>query len=94
MKPSETANQAVATISMVRSDGDINTILANTLLAVVRKEISATDANAIVGITDGMCNVMNTSMKAMRLKMEMQKAAGEKVRVLRLGQQLFTGEGE
>lgn len=92
MKPSQTALESIKNTPALRTDGEINSVLGNVLLALLRKEISATDATAAVAITDGMCNVMNTTIKAMRLKIDLQKSTGEKVKLVELGQQVFTGE--
>lgn len=92
MKPSKTALQTLQTIEMVRTDGDINTVLSNTLLALLRKEITATDAQAVVGIADAMCRVVETHIKYSRLKLDASKAANEKAKLVELGKLTFLGE--
>lgn len=92
MKPSPTAIEALRNTPVVRTRADATGVLANVLTALLRKEISATDATAAVAITDGMCNLVNTEIKAMRLQFEMQKAAGKVVKALELGQMVITGD--
>jgi len=92
MKPSITATEALKNTPQVRTAGDARAVLSNILLALVRKEISATDATAAVALTDGMCNLMNTEIRAVRLQLEMEKAAGQTVKLTQLGQLLINGE--
>lgn len=92
MKPSQTVAEALKNTPAVRTAGDARAVLANVLLGLARKEISATDATAFVAVTDGMCNVLNTEIKAVRLNIEMQKAAGKSVRLTELGQTVIAGE--
>lgn len=92
MKPSQTALEALRSTPSIRTAGDARTVLSNMLLALVRKEVSATDAEAAVALTDGMCNLMNTEIKAARLKIELEKAAGKTVTLTELGQLVIGGE--
>lgn len=92
MKPSSTINVSLKNLPAIRTDGDINSVLGNTLLAFLRGEISAGDAQTVVALTDGMCNAVNTSVKAMRAKIDMQRAAEKKVQLVELGQQVFNGD--
>lgn len=92
MKPSETAVEALKNTPVIRTAGDARAVLSNVLLALVRKEISATDATAAVAVTDGMCNLLNAEIKAARLNIDMRRAAGEVVRATELGQMVITGE--
>lgn len=92
MKPSQTAIEALKNTPTIRTRADATGVLANVLTALLRKEISATDATAAVAITDGMCNLVNTEIKAVRLQLEMQKSAGHAVKLLDLGQMVIAGE--
>ncbi len=92
MKPSSTALEALKNTPVVRTAGDARSVLSNVLLALVRKEISATDAAAAVAVTDGMCNLLNAEIKATRLNIDMQKAAGSQVKMTELGQMLIAGD--
>lgn len=92
MKPSSTALEALKNTPVVRTAGDARSVLSNVLLALVRKEISATDASAAVAVTDGMCNLLNAEIKAARLNIDMRKAAGEQIKWTELGQMVIAGE--
>lgn len=92
MKPSETAMEALKNMPVVRTRADATGVLANVLTALLRKEISATDAHAAVGLTDGMCRLVDVEIKAMRLHFEMEKAAGKTIKSLELGQMILNGE--
>jgi hypothetical protein len=92
MKASQTAVEALKNTPVIRTAGDARAVLSNVLLALVRKEISATDATAAVAVTDGMCNLLNSEIKAARLTLEMRKAAGKAVALVELGQTLINGE--
>lgn len=92
MKPSQTAVEALKNTPTIRTAGDARNVLSNVLLALVRKEISATDATAAVAVTDGMCNLLNAEIKAARLNIDMRKAAGKQVEVTQLGQMVIAGE--
>jgi hypothetical protein len=92
MKASPTALDALKNTPVVRTAGDARAVLSNVLLALVRKEISATDASAAVAVTDGMCNLLNAEIKAARLSIDMQRAAGKSVAMTELGQMVIAGE--
>lgn len=92
MKPSTTAVEALKNTPVVRTAGDARNVLSNVLLALVRKEISATDATAAVAVTDGMCNLLNAEIKAARLNIDMRKAAGKQVEMTQLGQMVIAGD--
>lgn len=94
MKPSPTALEALKNTPVVRTAGDARSVLSNMLLALARKEISATDALAAVALTDGMCNLLNSEIKVTRLNIEMAKAAGQTVKLATLGQMLISGDTE
>ena len=94
MKPSQTALEALRNTPVVRTRADATGVLANVLTALLRKEISATDATAAVAVTDGMCNLVNTEIKAMRLQLEMRKAGAGVVELLDLGQMVLSGEAK
>lgn len=92
MKASQTALEALKNTPVIRTRADATGVLANVLTALLRKEISATDATAAVAVTDGMCNLVNTEIKALRLQLEMRKSGAGVVQMLDLGQMVISGE--
>lgn len=94
MKPSLTVIESLRNTPVVRNRTDATAVLSNVLTALLRKEISATDALAAVAITDGMCNLVNTNIKYTRLKMDMQKAAGTVLNMIEAEQMILMGESD
>jgi hypothetical protein len=92
MKPSITATEALKATPTIRTTGDVRAVLSNVLLALVRKEISATDAMAAVAVTDGMCNSLNNEIKAARLHLDLQRASGKVVGLTQIGQMVINGD--
>ena len=92
MKTAPTVADALKNTPAIRTTGDVRALLANTMLALARGEIGVDKATAMVGCADSMCNVMNTEVKAIRLRIEMAKEAKESVKLQQFGQLLIEGE--
>jgi hypothetical protein len=73
MKKAETM-QALDAMDEVRTSGDLRRIVSNTLLALSRKEISATDVEVIAKGLDTISNSLNVEIKMARLDIDLKKA--------------------
>jgi hypothetical protein len=78
MKKAETM-QALDAMDEVRTSGDLRRIVSNTLLALSRKEISATDVEVIAKGLDTISNSLNVEIKMARLDIDL-KTAGLKMK--------------
>ena len=76
MKPAQTLVESLGTMSAVTKTGDIRQIIANSLLALARKEIPASDLEAMAKGLDSISNSMNTEIKVAKTQMEMREKAG------------------
>lgn len=59
----------------VRTSGDMRRIVGNMMLALARKEVSATDMEALAKGLDSVSNSMNAEVKKARLDMDLRKAS-------------------
>ena len=95
MKAAPTLQESLGTLAAVTTTGDLRRIIANSLLALARKEISATDAVAMAKMLDSISSSMQTEVNVAKVRLEMHKTGGA-VGKLRdsdnpLGQMLITG---
>ena len=75
MKASQTTLDSLSDMHSVTSKGDLRRIIATSLLALARKEISATDVCAMAKGLDAISNSMNTEMALVKLRHELRDAA-------------------
>ena len=76
MKPSATSLEAISDIKAVTSMGDLRRIVGNSLLALARKEISATDVIAMGKGLESISNSINAEIKLARAKIELRDTGG------------------
>lgn len=89
MKPSPTSLDAISDIKAVTSMGDLRRIVGNSLLALARKEISATDVIAMGKGLESISNSINAEIKLARAKIELRDTGGDLGKVAHLGQTLI-----
>lgn len=82
MKASKTAIEALSDMEAVSSLGDVRRIVGNSLLALVRKEISATDVVALSKGVDAISNSLSAEISLARVRLDLRErgaAVGEQV---------------
>ena len=89
MKPSKTFLESISDLEEVKTAGDVRRVVANALLALARKEISATDVTAMAGALDSISNSLNTELKAAKAQVEMREAGVEMGKIASMGQMLI-----
>lgn len=92
MKPSKTTLESLAELPQVATSGDLRRIVANSLLALARKEISATDVEAMAKGLDAISNSLNAEMKIAKTSIELRSRGADLGKVAHLGQMLIGSE--
>lgn len=85
MKPSVNTLEALNDISSVRTTGDIRRIAAQALLALVRKEISATDATAAAQLVGAVSASLAVEVKMHKVAADMRAAGGNITKLTSIG---------
>jgi hypothetical protein len=86
MKPATTLVESLDGMSQVTTQGDIRRIVANSLLALARKEISATDVEAMAKGLDSISNSLNAEIKVAKTAIELREKGANLGSVVHLGQ--------
>lgn len=73
MKPGETM-KSLDSIESVNFIGDLRKVVATSLLALARKEISATDVEAMAKAMGAISESLNVEIKMHRLDMDLRKS--------------------
>jgi hypothetical protein len=73
----------------VSTTGDLRRVVSNALLALARKEISATDVEAMAKGLDSISNSINTEIKMARLHSDMRDAGGNIPKAAEMGRLLI-----
>ena len=86
MKPAKTLAESLGTMSEVSTQGDLRRIVANSLLALARKEISATDVEAMAKGLDSISNSLNAEIRVAKTSIELREKGASLGQVVHLGQ--------
>lgn len=89
MKPSQATLEALSDMQAVSTQGDLRRIVANSLLALARKEISATDVEAMAKGLDSISNSLNAEIKVAKTAIELREKGANLGQVAHLGQLLI-----
>lgn len=85
MKPSTNLIDSLANMESVTTQGDLRRIVANSLLALARKEISATDVQAMGKGLESINNSLLAEIKVAKMAIELRTQGGELGKVVELG---------
>lgn len=86
MKAAKTLVESLANMEQVTTQGDLRRIVANSLLALARKEISATDVDALAKGLDSISNSLNAEIKVAKTSVELREKGSQLGQVVHLGQ--------
>lgn len=86
MKAAKTLTESLANMGEVTTQGDLRRIVANSLLALARKEISATDVEAMAKGLDSISNSLNAEIKVAKTAIELREKGAQLGQVVQLGQ--------
>ena len=89
MKPSQATVEALSDMKAVTTLGDLRRVVGNSLLALARKEISATDLEAMAKGLDSISNSLNAEVKVAKTAVELREKGAALGRVKHLGQLLI-----
>jgi len=73
-------------MEQVETQGDLRRIVANSLLALARKQISATDLEAMAKGLESISNSLNAEIKVAKTSIELRERGGQLGNVVHLGQ--------
>src|SRR5574337_444910 len=90
MKASTTTLESLADLAEVTTSGDLRRIIANSLLALARKEISATDVEAMAKGLDAINNSLTAEIKLAKASIELREKGANIGRVVELGNAVVT----
>ena len=95
MKAATTLVESLQDIHQVESNGDLRRIVANSLLALARKEISASDLEAMAKGLDSISNSLNAEIRVHKTSIELRALGANIGKVVELGNLLIgdTREG-
>jgi hypothetical protein len=86
MKAAKTLVESLSDMDAVTTQGDLRRIVANSLLALARKEVSATDVEAMAKGLDAISNSLNAEIKVAKTSIELREKGASLGRVVHLGQ--------
>lgn len=86
MKPAKTLLESLENMEQVETQGDLRRIVANSLLALARKQISATDLEAMAKGLESISNSLNAEIKVAKTSIELRERGGQLGNVVHLGQ--------
>ena len=86
MKAAKTLVESVADMEQVTTQGDLRRLVANSLLALARKQISATDVEAMAKGLDSISNSLNAEIKVAKTAIELREKGAQLGQVVQLGQ--------
>jgi hypothetical protein len=89
MKPSQNTLESLSDIKAVETSGDLRRIGAQMLLALARKEISATDLEAAAKMIDSQANHLNAEVKLAKAAIELRERGADLGKVVHIGRTLI-----
>ena len=89
MKAAQTLQDSLGTLAEVTTQGDLRRIVANSLLALARKEISAGDVEAMAKGLDSISNSLNAEIKVAKTAIELRDKGANLGKVTHLGSMLI-----
>lgn len=91
MKPSTSLVDSLANMESVTTQGDLRRIVANSLLALARKEISATDVTAMSKGLESISNSLMAEIKVAKMAIDLRTQGGDLGKVVELGNLVIGG---
>jgi len=93
MTKAQTLIESLGTLAEVTTQGDIRRIVANSLLALARKEISGSDVEAMAKGLDSISNSLKAEIAVARTAIELREKGGQLGTVVQLGSMLIGNNG-
>lgn len=89
MKPSQNTLDSLANMQQVATLGDVRRIIGQSLLALARKEISATDVVAMSKAVDSISNSLNAEVSLARTAHDLRQAGADLGKIVHVGQTMI-----
>jgi len=89
MKPSLNTLESLEDMQRVETMGDVRRVIGQSLLALARKEISATDLTAMGKAADAIANTLNVEVKMARTAHDLRKAGSDIGKTVHIGRTLI-----
>lgn len=89
MKPSQNTLESLSDMTQVATLGDVRRIIGQSLLALARKEISATDVVAMAKAVDAISDSLNAEISLARTTHELRQTGAELGKIVHVGQTLI-----
>lgn len=89
MKPSQNTLESLADMQQVATLGDVRRIIGQSLLALARKEISATDVTAMAKAADSISNSLNAEIGLARTAHDLRQSGADLGKIVHIGQTLI-----
>jgi len=89
MKPSQNTLESLADMQQVATLGDVRRIIGQSLLALARKEISATDVVAMSKAVDSISNSLNAEISLARTAHDLRQAGADIGKIVQVGQTMI-----
>ena len=89
MKASHNTLESLQDMQRVETMGDVRRVIGQSLLALVRKEMSATDLTAIAKAADSIANTLSTEVKAARTAQELRSVGADIGSIVQIGKTLI-----
>lgn len=91
MKASKTATEALSDMGQIRTNGDLRRLISNAMLALLRKEISATDTLVLAKCLDAVSNNLNSEVTAAKTQLVVREKGGDFGKIVAVGSLLIDG---
>ena len=91
MKPSENTLESLSDMKQVATLGDVRRIIGQSLLALARKEISATDVTAMAKAVDSIANSLNAEISLARTSCDLRQSGADLGKIVHIGQTMIGG---
>ena len=89
MKPSQNTLESLDDMKAVATLGDVRRVIGQSLLALARKEISATDLTAMAKAADSIANTLNAEISLAKTAHELRKTGADLGRIVHIGQTMI-----
>lgn len=89
MKASQNTLDSLSDMQQVSTLGDVRRIIGNSLLALARKEISATDVVAMAKAVDSIANSLNAEISLARVRHDLREQGAGLGELVRIGSTLI-----
>lgn len=89
MKPSQNTLESLQDMQRVETLGDVRRVIGQSLLALARKEISATDLVAMSKAADSVANTLHAEISLAKTAHELRKTGADIGEIVHVGRTLI-----